>query len=257
MKHLSDTEILNWNKRLEKSDYSVYPISNFRSANPDIIFRKQISNTRTVLYSVDYGSDGQFVETLDPFILYDFTFSIASNRREEFFDLFEKLSKEDFGTKSVFRGNYPNGDEKLSDIHFDDEIIKSKEESTHIFSGKKYDRFTYHFSGKLGSIMAYISYLEDSINYFSEIWGYDEDGTEVCLVKYPIGGVVSKTSDKSVDYLILDYNYRKSDNKYYIDFITSEIKNVKGSTITYGDICTFRESDLCYSRNNRINNILN
>ena len=42
MKYLSDTEILNWNKRLEKSNYAVYPLSNHRSGNPDIIFRQNI-----------------------------------------------------------------------------------------------------------------------------------------------------------------------------------------------------------------------
>ncbi len=98
MKYLSDTEILNWNKRLERSDYSVYPLSNARSGNPDIIFRQKINNG----YGMNAMSN-QLVETLDPFIRYDFTFSIASNRKETFLDLFEKLSKEAFGTKSIYR----------------------------------------------------------------------------------------------------------------------------------------------------------
>lgn len=250
MKYLSDTEILNWNRRLERSDYSVYPHSNVRIGNPDIIFRQKINN------SYNYNPMGnQLVETLDPFIRYDFTFSIASNRKETFFDLFEKLSKEVFGTKSIFRDQSNN--EKLTDIKFSDDVIESKEEATHMVYEKEYIRFTYHFAGKLGSIMAYISYLEDAINFFSEIWGYNEDGTEVCLLKYPIGTIVSKPSDKSTDYLVLDYKYRKLDGKYYIDFIASEMMNTKGSVITYGEIYTFRESDLCHSRNSRIDDILN
>ena len=89
MKYLSDKEILNWNRRLEKSDYAVYPISNVRSGNPDIVFRQKINN--------GYSPMGeQLVETLDPLIRYDFTFSIASNRKETFFDLLEKLSKESY-----------------------------------------------------------------------------------------------------------------------------------------------------------------
>ena len=117
MKYLSDTEILNWNKRLEKSNYAVYPLSNHRSGNPDIIFRQNI-------YPVG-DKNGQLVETIDPFIRYDFTFSIASNRKETFFDLFEKLSKEAFGTKSIFRDQSNN--EKLTDINFSDTIIETKE----------------------------------------------------------------------------------------------------------------------------------
>ena len=248
MKYLSDTEILNWNRRLERSDYSVYPLSNTRSGNPDIVFRQKINN--------GYSPMGeQFVETLDPFIRYDFTFSIASNRKETFFDLFEKLSKESFGTKSAYHGT--SNDKKIYEISFTDNAIESKEENTHMVYEKEYIRYTYHFAGKLSSIMAYVSYLEDAINFFSEIWGYNEDGTEVCLLKYPIGTIVSKPSDKSTDYLVLDYKYKKLDGKYFIDFIASEMMNNKGSVITYGEIYTFRESELCYSRNSRIDDILN
>jgi hypothetical protein len=247
MKYLSDKEILNWNRKLERSDYAVYPLSNVRSGNPDIIFRQKINN--------GYSTMGeQLVETIDPFIRYDFTFSVASNRKETFLDLFEKLSKESFGTKSIYRDQKS---EKIMDIIFNDTVIESKEEITHLVFEKEYIRFTIHFAGKLGSIMAYISYLEDTINFFSEIWGYKEDGTEVCLVKYPIGTIVSLPKDKSTDYLVLDYKYRKLDGKYFIDFISSEMLNNKGSVITYGEIYTFRESELCYSRNSRIDDILN
>jgi hypothetical protein len=248
MKYLSDTEILNWNRRLEKSDYAVYPLSNVRSGNPYIVFRQKINN--------GYSPMGeQLVETLDPFIRYDFTFSIASNRKETFFDLFEKLSKEAFGTKSAYHGT--SNDRKIYEISFTDNAIESKEENTHMVYEKEYIRYTYHFAGKLSSIMAYVSYLEDAINFFSEIWGYNEDGTEVCLLKYPIGTIVSKPSDKSTDYLVLDYKYKKLDGKYNIDFVASEMMNNKGSVITYGEIYTFRESELCYSRNSRIDDILN
>jgi hypothetical protein len=247
MRYLSDTEILNWNRRLEKSDYTVYPLSNTRQPWADIVFRQKINN--------GYSPMGeQLVETIDPFIRYDFTFSVASNRKETFLDLFEKLSKESFGTKSIYRDQKS---EKLMDIIFNDTVIESKEEITHLVFEKEYIRFTIHFAGKLGSIMAYISYLEDTINFFSEIWGYKEDGTEVCLVKYPIGTIVSLPKDKSTDYLVLDYKYRKLDGKYFIDFISSEMLNNKGSVITYGEIYTFRESELCYSRNSRIDDILN
>jgi hypothetical protein len=201
----------------------------------------------------------QLVETMDPFIRYDFTFSIASNRKETFLDLFEKLSKESFGTKSIYRPESMRDekDTKIMDIKFSDEVIESKEENTHMVYEKEYIRFTIHFAGKLGSIMAYVSYLEDAINFFSEIWGYNEDGTEVCLLKYPIGTIVSLPKDKSTDYLVLDYKYRKLDGKYSIDFVASEMMNAKGSVITYGEIYTFRESELCYSRNSRIDDILN
>jgi len=247
MKYISDSEILNWNRRLEKSDYSVSPVPNNKSAEPYIGFKQKVN-----VFS-PMGGD-QFVLTIDPFIRYDFTFSIASNRTETFFDLFKKLSLEPFGSKTIFSDM---NNEKITDIRFTEDVIESKEVNTHNILEKEYIRYTYHFAGKLSSIMAYIMYLEDSINFFSDIWGYSEDGSEICLLKYPIGTVVSKPTDKSTDYLVLDYKYRKIDGKYYINFIVSEMMNNKGSIITYGEIYTFREPELCYSRNSRIDNILN
>jgi hypothetical protein len=247
MKYISDSEILNWNRRLEKSDYSVFPVPNNKSAEPYIGFRQKVKGFSSL-------APIPVVVTIDPFIRYDFTFSIASNRTETFFDLFKKLSLEPFGSKTIFTDL---NNEKISDILFSHEIIENKEVNTHYILEKEYTRYTYHFGGKLSSIMAYVMYLEDSINFFSEIWGYSEDGSEVCLLKYPIGTIVSLPKDKSIDYLVLDYKYRKLDGKYYIDFIVSEMINNKGSVITYGEIYTFRESELSYSRNSRIDNILN
>jgi len=247
MKYISDSEILNWNRRLEKSDYSVSPVPNNKSAEPYIGFKQKVKGFSPT------GGD-QFVITIDPFIRYDFTFSIASNRNEIFFELFKKLSFEPFGSKSIY---HDMNNEKISDIKFNEDVIEGKEVNKHSILEKEYIRHTYHFAGKLSSIMAYVLYLEDTINFFSEIWGYNEDGSEVCLLKYPIGTVVSKPIDKSTDYLVLDYKYRKQGSKYSIDFVASEMMNNKGSIITYGEIYTFRESDLCYSRNSRIDDILN
>ena len=253
MKYISDSEILNWNRRLEKSDYSVSPVPNNKSAEPYIGFKQKVKGFGTTGGTGAYGGD-QFVITIDPFIRYDFTFSIASNRNEIFFELFKKLSFETFGSKSIY---HDMNNEKISDIKFNEDVIEGKEVNKHSILEKEYIRHTYHFAGKLSSIMAYVLYLEDTINFFSEIWGYNEDGSEVCLLKYPIGTVVSKPTDKSTDYLVLDYKYRKQGSKYSIDFVASEMMNNKGSIITYGEIYTFRESDLCYSRNSRIDDILN
>jgi hypothetical protein len=244
MKYLSDTEILNWNKRLEKSDYTVRPVYNSKTSHPYIAYRQTIGTPM---------GNGQFVNTPEPFIRYDFTISIASNRKSTFFELFDRLCKDKFDTKSIYQDL---NSEKITDIQFTDSIIENLEEKTHLVYDKEYIRYTYHFGGKLGCIMAYISYLEDAINFFSEMWGYDKDGSEVCLLKYPIGTIVSTNQDKSKDYLVLDYKYRKLDGKYFIDLIASEMLN-EGVIIKYGDIKVFHENDLCYSRNSRIDDILN
>jgi len=248
MKYLTDSEILSWNKRLEKSDYNVFPMPNRKSAEPYLAFRQKVSSNYNIL------PQNQMVNTPEPFVRYDFIFSISSNREETFNDLFDRISQEPFGSKTIFTDL---NNEKISDIKFSDDIINEKVKSNHYVLEKEYVRYTYNFAGKLGSIMAYISYLEDTINFFNEIWGYNEDGSEICLLKYPIGTVVSTPKDKSVDYLVLDYKYRKLDGKYFVDFVVAEMLNTKGTIIKYGEVFTFREDELCYSRNSRINDILN
>lgn len=247
MRYISDSEILRWNKRLDNSGYSVYPLSNNKSAEPYICFRQKVG------YQNNPMGD-QFVTTTDPFMRYDFVFSIASNRIDNFFDIFNKLSKIPFGSKSIY---VDLNNEKITDIKFTDDVIESKEEINHKVSDKEYIRYTYHFAGKLSNIMAYVMYLEDAINFLSEIFGYNEDGSEVCLLKFPIGTQVSTLKDKSTDYLVLDYLYRKMYGKYFISYVASEMIKSNGNSITYGEVLNFNEKDLCYSRNSRIDDILN
>ena len=85
-KYLSDSEILRWNKRLDSSGYSVYPMPNNKSAEPYICFKQKVGYQNNAMGE-------QFVVTTDPFIRYDFTFSVSSNKTNTFFEIFNKLSK--------------------------------------------------------------------------------------------------------------------------------------------------------------------
>lgn len=245
MKYLSDTEILNWNQRLENSPYMVYPASNSQGPHPYIGF-----NQKTPI-SPHGPSYNQFVESLDPHIKYDFTFSVIENRNEVFFELFNRLCKEKFGTKTIFK------DKISGDIEHGDKIIDSRDVNTHWVSNRSYIRYTYRFNTSLSSIMAYVSYLEDTISFFEKIWGYDENGKEHCLLKYPIGTIVSKEKDKSKDFLVIDYLYEKIGGNYIIDYLACEVVDISSVIIKYGEIARLKDVDLCHSRNNRIDNILN
>jgi hypothetical protein len=246
MKYLTDTEILKWNDRLSSIPnkhgdiIKVYPKGNMNSSNPYILYK---SSTRL----------GEFIDLPEPTIDFTFIFSVSSNRLEEFLDILKSSFKDEFGTKSVFVDkNY----DRVSDIIINESIIKSKNESKHKIGDKEYTRYIYNFSGKIGSIMGYIGYIEDAINFFSLIWGYKEDGSEVNLLKYPIGSIVSKKENQSSDFLVLDYKYYKIVNDYKISYIVTEIKENNGMTIKYGQIITISEDKITWSRNNRIDNIL-
>ena len=243
MRYLLDSEILKWNRRLEKTPNMVYPKSNHQGSNPHISFRQKTLGDL-------------ITETIDPHLNnYQFVFSVAKNRVDNFFDIYNTLKEEDFGTKICYTGR--DNTDKISDIIINENIVVKKESHTHKISEKEYVRYSYTFTGKLSQIMAYVFYLEDTIEFFSKIWGYNEDGTEESLIKYSIGTLVSDVLDKSKDYLILDYQYRKIDKNYYIDYELTEVLGGYSSVIKYGDVCTVRENEICFSRNGRIDDILN
>lgn len=251
MRYLLDIEILKWNERLEKTPYMVYPKSNLQSSHPHISFRQKSTNRWGTPYNTS-----EFVETIDPHInRYQFVFSVAKNRADNFFDIFYRLREEELGTTTCYTNT--NNDIKIGEIKVTDDIVVKKESSEHKISEKEYVRFSFTLTGKLSQIMGYVFYLEDAIEFFSSIWGYNEDGTEEHLIKYPIGTLVSDVDDKSKDYLILDYQYRKVDKKYYIDYEVTEVLGGYSSVIKYGEVKIVTENMICFSRNGRIDDILN
>jgi len=234
IKYLTDTEILNWNNRVE----NIYLTCTYgNSANPAISFFN--ANNRNIL--------------LDVPISYEFIFSVSLNRESFFKDLFERLTTQDwkvFGTKVLFA-------DKTHDINFNPDIVNQVKTEVHKIQNKEYKRFHYHFKGKMSEIMAYISYLEDTINIFSEIWGYNpEDGSEISLVDFPIGSVVSLKSDKSKNFIVLDYQYFKVGSEYIIDYKISEILDINRSAIKYGPTEVKAHNEICFSRDMRIDDIL-
>ena len=179
MRYLLDSEILKWNDRLEKTPYMVYPKSNLQSSHVHISFRQKSIN-RFGSHQTPYNMS-EFVETMDPHINnYQFVFSVAKNRVDNFFDIFDRLREEEFGTTTCYTNT--NNDNKIGEIKVTDDIVVKKESSEHKISEKEYVRYSYTFTGKLSQIIGYVFYLEDTIEFFSKIWGYNEDGTQLYLL---------------------------------------------------------------------------
>jgi hypothetical protein len=251
MAYLSDSDIMAWNDRIpvETNLYIGARYSNMAS-QPTIVFSLRDSH----MYPTNYDLNGQpkAREIGDPDFKYRFAFSIASNREEEFYSIFEKLAKESFDNH-VLTANGTTVTLKL-----DRKIADEPTKTLHKVFDKEYMRLEYYFSGKLSSIMAYVCLLETSIEYFSMIWGYDEDGNEYNLLKYPIGNVVSPADDKSKDYLILDYKFIRNGAQFVVGYVACEMFADKNSPIVkYGPVKSFSEDKLVWSRNNRIDDILN
>jgi len=247
-KFISDSEILRWNEKLRHTNYSVYPKYHSANSHPMIVFKQKL-NPRAVSL---FGNLGD-VETIDPQMKFTFSFSVATNRVENFFHIFEKWFSTKVSTKTYYQNN--NDVEKISDIEVSEKIVESKEQQTHLVKDKQYTRFVYHFNGKLSSIMMYVLFLEDTIDIFSKIWSYLEDGQEIQLTKFSIGDFVSKCDDRSTDYLVLDFHPVKIDKQFFINYEICTM-NYRGQVIQWGESEFIAESKICPSRNSRIDNIL-
>lgn len=248
VRFLTDDEIISFNEKISYSQYTIKPhYGNMGYANIIILVDKHPASSYT----------GHIQEvSSDVHLEYKFIFSVSSNRTEQFFEILEKIKKREMMSKL----SYQDSNNRINEfpIKFDETIISSKKEEQHKILEREFTRYTYNFSGKLTSILGYISCITETINYFSEIWGYDEDGKEHCLLKYPIGSIVSDVKDKSKDYLVLEYEFeRTTDNKHHVYYVCCEMLNTDSPVIQYGKTFVTVEDELCFSRNNRIDDILN
>ena len=240
--HLSDTDIMAWNDRLgEKSGLIVIGRYSNVSSQPTIVVKKQ---------SIYPGMEPK--EVGDPEIEFRFAYSIAANREDMFFEIFEKLAREGFENHIL------NANGTSSYIKFERKLGEGSTRTIHKLYEKEYLRIEHIFTGKLSSIMAYVCLLESAMEYFSMIWGYDESGKEYCLLKYPIGSTVSPADDKSKDFLVIDYRFYRHGPRFIIDYVAAEMMlDKKSPVVKYGPVKTFSEKNLSWSRNGRIDDLLN
>jgi len=245
MRYLTDTEIINWNDKIKSSNYMIRPSSHNRSGNVDIVFVQKTNTLNTI------NSQSTFVETTDPSIRFNYLFSISSTRTKEFWEIFNRRKSVPIGTCTRYK-------EKIEEISFDEvAMTESKEVTNHKIKELEYTRYSYELKGKLSQIIAFTTTIEDTIKFFTKIYGYTENGKEVILTNFPIGQVCSKKSDKSTDYIVLDYDYIVIFNEFKINYKIAKMEWSPNSPIvTYGEPETVTEDELCFSRNNRIDNIL-
>lgn len=262
-RYLGNKDVEKWNKRLQSIDGMCdYKIS--ISANSNTI---HLLNTRSF---GDIGG-GSTIEDVtnhsfhnkNRVVNYNFSFSVITKRKSEFFKIVNLFMNEgicfiDESRKSLIS--------KIGDISkmMDNPII-----SEHNIYNNNLTRYQYNLRGNIFDIIAVTTILEDAIDFFSKIWGYEEkSGAEVCLLKYPIGSVVSINEDKGADYMVNNYYCHRS-NVYggsnrqwlFIDTILYEIvcieSDLKSPIIKYGDVMILPEEKISPSRTNNINIILN
>lgn len=251
---LSDTDINEFSKNLNDSRFFIRPeYTNFSSYPVIAYYINTMHQDIRGLGQGLYNTDAQFGKIAEPEIEYELTFSVCEKRVEDFFNIFNKITE--YGVENFVY----NTAKDYKPIQFTDKIIHSKDELTHTFMNRRYIKYKYVFAGKVSSIIAYVQALKSTIEFFGMIWGYTEEGEELCLLKYPVGSIVSPTDDKSKDVLVVDYQYEKSlSNKFDIRYEVYEIlSNEKSSTLQYGNKSILSEDKICLSRTAQVNSILN
>lgn len=265
MKSLTQKEILSWNHR----KFSIKSLSNYigqlkfnyktNYQNYDIVIAQfifdnpytnhEFGSTQSPLNNPLNNNENKIIKEV--YIKYDFCFSVVKNHNEDFFSLLDKTFKK----KLTFE--YYVSEKDTKDLIFDKNVLSNIKEMSYFISDIEFTRYQYTFDGDLFSIMAYISYLEETIDSFNLLYGYDENGKEINLLKFPIGTIVTEGNNTDKDFLVIDYNFYKRVDDIYISYVTTEILYTNKPVIKYGEIYEFYEKDLVISRNGRIDKILN
>jgi hypothetical protein len=265
MNRFTDTDINELNKLLENDTnkylFFVRPCYENHSSYTSLAFYnipRSISFSNNYypddVYAKDYSRDGHVVNTdkiKEPKIELSALFSIQSEFIDEFYNIFKFISD------SVV-GNRYYDEEVLKEFIFNENVIKSKKTTSHILYDKEFTRFEYNLSGYASSVFLYKKYLDDTIEYFKLIYGFDEKGNNILLLSHKIGDIVCMKEDNSVEFIILDYIYDNYNKIYSIKYKLSKIlTDSLSSVVSYDNSFLYKiDKDLTYSRNDRINNIL-
>lgn len=256
---LSDKDISNFNDKLNDKTFMLRPVYASGGRGPVIAYYAMPQNySPNIPNGHNYSSSGQFVGIYDmnkipePVITFEFSFSICEKRYDDFFEIFDSVKK------SYIDAYVYETPEKMSKIVFSEKSCISKRESTHKIFNRNFKMIEYIFNDKVSSVMCYLKYIEDTIEYFNLIWGYTTEGEEINLLKYNVGSIVSPVADKSVDLMIVDYVYKKYNDLYVIEYKTCQILGTdKSHIIKYGEFRVLPDTKLTISRNNNLDSLLN
>jgi hypothetical protein len=264
---LSDKDISNFNDKLNDKTFMLRPVYASGGRGPVIAYYAIPQNLHYNGYNSpnipsgpNYSSSSRFGGMYDddmskipePVITFEFSFSICEKRYDDFFEIFDTVKK------SYIDAYVYETPEKMSKIVFSEKSCISKRESTHKIFNRNFKMIEYTFNDKVSSVMCYLKYIEDSIEYFNLIWGYTSEGEEINLLKYNVGSIVSPIADKSVDLMIVDYVYKKYNDLYVIEYKTCQILGTdKSHIIKYGEFRVLPDTKLTISRNNNLDSLLN
>lgn len=262
----SQEEIDKWNKIIEKS-YHKYRLGVHERTKSILVYEApgwgsssigvglSTSQRRELKDIVEYNKYSTF--------RYNFSFSVIKKRKDEFFHILNTF---------IESGIETGEDKPIIDLKKEVYNFKITE---HTIGKNDLIRVQYEFTSLLPAMFV-TTLIEDTISFFELMWGYTEDGEEQCLLKYPIGSIVSIKDKKGIDYMVNGYEFIRVNIQ--IAYITQKpiignlpvIKTptilydlvciesgISSGIVRYGDSCISQESDIIPSRTNNLNIILN
>jgi hypothetical protein len=199
---------------------------------------------------------------------YRFTFSISKNNIERFENLLNQFLIQGF-RQTIFEGNkhyYQN-------FEFDElnSFRKIEHKESHKTYGVDFIKFTYNFvRSPLLPTVLFIQTIKDVIEIIGNFWGYDENGEEMCSIKYPVGSIVSTKDIKSdffvesitfvrqntEDFKTLKDRYIFSEELLLYNLLEIE-KNTNSQVLEFSDVYTTSSDFIIPNRGQRLDELLN
>ena len=229
-----------------------------------VIYNKYDSTQKNIIGEADK------LNLTDKSISYKFAFSVSKRRKNDFFNLLNELALE-----GVRFGDYGHEYTKLKNYDIT-KLFSYYTETEHKVLNTEFVRIEYTLDNIINALVI-ITLVDDTIRLFENMWGYEEDGTEVSVMKYRIGDIVSvrggttiylTQDDTSKDWMIVGYSPNRpyvadrssnpsKSTEYKMDYKLVAIESNKGGIIRYGKVIVADESSIRPNRNNNLNVLLN
>jgi len=233
---LTDTEILQWNERLQDHQLGIiirpkYVANSVYS--PVIGFDLDITQHPTINKS-KWGTNLYQGETpvQEPHIKFNLIFSIELDKIDKFNEIYDEIKLRQIKTPV----NAGDGNRNINLDRVKVDLVTEQ----HTLFKKEYMKFDYVLEGHLGDIMGYVKHIDDTIEFLQ------------LEPKFKLSEVVSTVKDRSMDYLVLKYIYDVGISYKVVEIISNSADTV----VKYGRVLYMREEDLTWSRTARIDEVI-
>lgn len=178
---------------------------------------------------------------------YTFSYSVAEKTLNRFDNILKTLM--DRGVSFTSRIDGFAKDEIIKSIRFE-----PSNEFKHSVHNTEFLQRVYNFNGiNIFHLLYFGTCVQDTVDIIQKYYNYDENGNEICNIKYKIGSIVSLIDDLSSDYFVQSIIYNLDELQYAL----SKIESNNTNTILFGETKTYNERSICNNRDDRINTILN